>query len=199
METLVILQLVLIGVLMWFLRKEQREKDSFVSRQIDRSEEVKKTLMMGLAYRFDYPRERNDEDDIVFKGGSDLFIKQTPMEFEDFVARILKQHYGGNIYTTPESDEYGIDFEHYLDEELFIGQVNVSRENISAGPVATLHSNMVRNGAKGGYVITTSNFTKSAYEYAKDLDIKLIDGVKLVDYWLETMDAKIYEPDGEYA
>ncbi|MFD2637839.1 restriction endonuclease [Piscibacillus salipiscarius] len=196
---LVVLQLVLIGVLMWFLRKEQKDKDANAARKIEQSEEIKKTIAMGLAYRFNYPRSRNEDDEIVFEGGTDLFLKQTPLEFEDFVARILKKHLGGNIYTTPESDDHGIDFEHYLEGELYLGQVNVFKDNIGAGPIAVLHSNMIKSGAKGGYVITTSGFTDSAREYASELDIELIDGTTLVNYWLDTMDSHVYETDGELA
>jgi restriction system protein len=43
---------------------------------------------------------------------------------------------------------------------------------------------MVKKGAKGGYVITTSSFTPAARQYAEGLGIELIDGVKLVDLWL---------------
>ncbi|MGP4074066.1 restriction endonuclease [Piscibacillus sp. B03] len=199
MVTLIVLQLVLIGVLMWFLRKEQREKDAITAKQIERSDELKKTLAMGLAYRFNYPRTRNEDDEIEFESGSNIFLKQTPLEFEDFVARIIKHQLGGNIYTTPESDDHGIDFEHYVDGELYLGQVNVYKENIGVGPIAVLHSNMIKSGAKGGYVITTSSFTDTAREYAKELDIDLIDGLNLVNYWLETMDSKVYEPGSEFA
>ncbi|SEQ12994.1 restriction endonuclease [Piscibacillus halophilus] len=199
MVTLILLQLVLIGVLMWFLRKEQREKESITARKIEQSDELKKTLVMGLAYRFNYPRKRNEVDEIEFEGGSDIFLKQTPLEFEDFVARIIKKQLGGNIYTTIESDDFGIDFEHYLEGELYLGQVNVHKENVGAGPVAVLHSNMIKNGAKGGYVITTSNFTDTARDYARELDIELIDGLTLVNYWLETMEEKVYKPNEELA
>ncbi|WP_228547487.1 restriction endonuclease [Filobacillus milosensis] len=199
MTTLIILQLILIGVLMWFLRKEQQEKDAVVARKIEKGEELMKTMAMGLSYRFNYPRKINDEDEIEFEKGSDIFLKQTPLEFEDFVAKIIKQKLGGNIYTTPQSDDHGIDFEHHLNNELYLGQVNVFKENVGPKPIAVLHSNVVKAGAKGGYVITTSGFTQAARNYAKELDIQLIDGIELVSYWLESMDAKVYEPNGEFA
>ena len=54
-------------------------------------------------------------------------------------------------------------------------------------PIAILHSNIIKNGAKGGYIITTSSFTDSAKQYASDLNIELIDGVKLVDLWIQSL------------
>lgn len=199
METLIILQLVLIGVLMWFLRKEQREKDAVVAKRIEKSDELKKTMAMGLTYRFNFPRAKNKNDELEFKEGSDLFLKQTPLEFEDFVGKIIKYNFGGHVYTTTQSPDHGVHFEHHINDELYLGQVNVLKENIGAQRIAVLHSNMINNGAKGGYVITTSDFSKSAQDYAKDLDITLIDGVTLVNYWLETMDSKVYEPGEEFA
>lgn len=47
---------------------------------------------------------------------------------------------------------------------------------------------MVKLGAKAGYVITTSSFTPTARDYAEGLDIELIDGVKLVELWLTSLE-----------
>lgn len=44
---------------------------------------------------------------------------------------------------------------------------------------------MIKQNAKGGYVITTSAFTKAAKQYAEGLDIELVDGVRLVELWLD--------------
>ncbi|MFS0673657.1 restriction endonuclease [Ornithinibacillus sp. 179-J 7C1 HS] len=58
---------------------------------------------------------------------------------------------------------------------------------------------MVKRGTTGGYVVTTSDFNPAAKKYAKDLNIELIDGIKLVTYWLEAMENKVYEPNEEFA
>ena len=56
---------------------------------------------------------------------------------------------------------------------------------MSYEPIARLHSNIVKQGAKGGYVITTGAFSDNARKFAEGLNIELIDGVKLVEYWLD--------------
>ncbi|GEL77816.1 restriction endonuclease [Tenuibacillus multivorans] len=196
---LVILQLILIGVLMWFLRKEQREKEGLVARKIERGEDLKKTMAMGLTYRFNFPRHKNEDDEIEFENASTLFIKQTPFEFEDFVGNIIKKKFNGHVYTSAKSHDYGVDFEHHIDGDIYLGQVKVYKHDVGFEPVALIHSNMIKNEAKGGYVITTGSFTDAAQKYAQDLNIQLIDGITLVDYWLEGMESTVYEPSGEFA
>lgn len=51
---------------------------------------------------------------------------------------------------------------------------------------------MVKQNAKGGYVVTTSDLP-SAKKYAEDLNIELVNGVQLVTYWLESMESSVYE------
>ncbi len=43
---------------------------------------------------------------------------------------------------------------------------------------------MVKQNAMGGYVITTGTL-KAAKQYAEGLDIELIDGMRLVELWLD--------------
>jgi restriction system protein len=52
---------------------------------------------------------------------------------------------------------------------------------------------MEKQGAKKGFVITTSDFTSDAISYwkgIKDFDIELINGIKLVEYWVKGMEQK---------
>jgi restriction system protein len=58
---------------------------------------------------------------------------------------------------------------------------------------------MIKQNAKGGYLITTAQFTNGAREYAKDLNIQLIDGVVLVENWLESLCQKVYSLETEFA
>jgi len=64
---------------------------------------------------------------------------------------------------------------------------------ILVDPVATLHSNMVKQNAKSGYVITTGSFTEAAKQFAEGLYIEPVDGVRLVELWLD--EAKKDEKD----
>lgn len=61
---------------------------------------------------------------------------------------------------------------------------------VGFGPIAIIHSQMVKQDAIGGYVITTSDFTSNARNYAEGLDIDLINGTQLVELWLEHLETK---------
>ena len=58
------------------------------------------------------------------------------------------------------------------------------------GPIAIIHSQMVKQGAVGGYVVTTSDFTANARNYAQGLNMDLINGRQLVELWLEFLERK---------
>ncbi|WP_339308675.1 restriction endonuclease [Paenibacillus sp. FSL R5-0519] len=61
---------------------------------------------------------------------------------------------------------------------------------VGFGPIAIIHSQMVKQGAVGGYVVTTSEFTSNARNYAEGLDIDLINGTQLVELWMEHLETK---------
>lgn len=153
---------------------------------------------MGLYYRFNFPKVKNEKQENVFEKSTNLFIKQVPFEFEEFVAEIMKSKYGGSVITTSKSGDFGVDFEQEREDGLYLGQAKAKKHDLDFSPIALVHSNMIKQGAKGGYVITTSDFTPSAKKYAENLNIELINGEELVTYWLESMDSKVYELSGEF-
>lgn len=92
-----------------------------------------------------------------------------------------------------QSQRYLIDglnylLHHFTEEGLYLGQVKAWNADLDFTPIALTHSNMVKQGANGGYIITTSDFTPSARRYAEDLGIELINGIQLVTYWPESME-----------
>ncbi|TDL80875.1 restriction endonuclease [Peribacillus frigoritolerans] len=190
--------LMIIGSLLFYIKRSGDYKSAVLSNKIESSLELKKTMALGLAIRFNYPRVDKDDGTYEFEKSSDIFLKQLPLEFEEFVAQIFKKKYGGDIYVTRATGDFGIDFEHTRETGLYLGQVKAYRHDLDFKPIAIIHSNMIKQNAVGGYVITTSSFTKAAREYANNLNIQLIDGVQLVDYWLESMDLLVYETNAEY-
>jgi restriction system protein len=157
-------------------------RTAVISKQMERSLELKKTLAMGLYFRFRDEFKNNNGNPTHY---SKMFIKQTPIQFETFVAHVLETYHGGDTWVSPASGDYGVDFEHRRKDGLYLGQVKCYKNDLSYEPIALLHSNMVKAGAKGGYVITTGSFTENARQFASGLNIELIDGVKLVEYWLD--------------
>lgn len=196
---IIIVQLLIIGVLIFYIKKRGEQEASIVARQIETSLDLKRTMAMGLYFRFNFPYVKNNNQEIKFVKSTDLFLKQSPLQFEDFVVPIIKNQYGGNAFVTVKSGDYGVDFEHEREDGLYLGQVKAYKENLDFTPIALIHSNMVKRGARGGYVVTTSDFSPAAKEFAKGLNIELIDGIKLVTHWIGALDNKIYDPAGEFA
>lgn len=141
-------------------------------------EDMKETLRIGLYHRY----KRDLEGDKV----------ENPLLFEHFVAEIMTSVRGGSTYVTKGSGDYGVDIEEETDAGLYLGQVKCySDQNpVSFDPIAIIHSQMVKQEAVGGYVITTGKFTSNAYNYAIGLNIDLIDGNQLVELWLQHLDSK---------
>ncbi|WP_251437244.1 restriction endonuclease [Peribacillus simplex] len=145
---------------------------------------MKRTLAMGLYLRF---RKENPDDKMLIKDNS-IFIKQDPITFESFVAEVIDKSRGGSTWVTPPTGDYGVDFEHETKEGKFLGQVKCYKEDLDFEAIAILHSNIIKQGLQGGYVITTGDFTKNARGYTEGLNIELINGVQLVELWLEGME-----------
>jgi len=162
-------------------KKNLNFKTTLLTDSLVASDEIKRTLAMGLYLRF----RRENEKDIHVVDDNAIFIKQDPITFETFIAEVFESARGGNTWVSPPSGDFGVDFEHNIGSNKYLGQVKCEKDDISFDPIAILHSNMVKQNAKGGYVITTSAFTKAAKQYAEGIDIELVDGVRLVELWLD--------------
>lgn len=174
--------LVISAVHFQMTKRKNSYQTTLLLKHLDSNEEMKKTLAMGLYLRF---RKENLDETTKF---SSLYIRQDPISFEHFTADLIQKARGGSTWVTPPSHDFGVDFEHTIDENLFLGQSKCQRDDLCYKPVALIHSNMVKKGAKAGYVITPGSFTPSARKYSKGLNIELIDGVKLVEIWIAGLD-----------
>jgi restriction system protein len=168
----------------WITKRKNELETSLIAQQIDKSTQMKKTLAMGLYLRFCREGENDDNENKYTKN----FIKQDPYQFELFVAEVMEAYFGGTTWVSPASGDFGVDIEHQREDGLYLGQVKCYKHDLPFDPIALVHSNMVKRGAKGGFVVTTGGFSENAREYAKGLNIELIDGVRLVEYWLEGLE-----------
>lgn len=185
-----VVTIILLGVGMFKYNLKEQELESLRSlstKLLDTNHQMYKTLAMGLYYRF-----KNEE----VPGNQSLssnFIKNNPYEFEYFVADILEGIYGGTTYVTQSSGDYGVDIEHQRSNGLFLVQVKCYKEDVSFDPIAIIHSQIIKQNAKGGIVLTTSGFTSNAQKYAKEVGVELIDGLLLVHYWSLYLQKQVHE------
>jgi restriction system protein len=181
LEILVALLLAVAFFQLYFHKKKSDYQTQLLAQHIDKSEEMKRTLAMGLYMRF----KTETEDD---KTLSTSYLKQNPLMFESFVAEVIERAKGGSTWVSPPTGDFGVDFEHTTEDGLYLGQVKCYRGDLPFEAVALVHSNMIKRGAVGGYVITTGSFTSSARKYASGLDIELIEGVQLVELWIKGLE-----------
>jgi restriction system protein len=74
-----------------------------------------------------------------------------------------------------------------------LGQVKCYKPENPVGfePIAIIHSQMIKQKALGGFVVTTSYFTPNAIKYSEELNINLIDGQRLIDMWTQGVENTI--------
>lgn len=161
--------------------KEFRNKtnalNSMLASLAECSTEMKRTLLSGLISRFSYTNTETDE---------------TPLDFDRFVAKIFRMYYGGKTSVTRTSSDFGVAIEHRRSGKLHLGQVKCCAQENKVGfePIAIIHSQMVKQGAAGGFVVTTSDFSANAKAYAENLGIELINGTTLTEMWAATLKAE---------
>lgn len=174
MEFFVIIML--LGFIYYLWKTGKNSRDSEVYKKYLSTEEFKKTLAFGIYQRF---CKENEE-----KSYSSSYLKNNPLDFEHFIADILKHKYGESTFVTKSSGDFGVDIEHGVGDGKVLGQVKCYKDDVGYEPIALIHSNMVKQNASSGYVVTTSNFTSHARSYAEGLNIDLITGTDLVEMWM---------------
>lgn len=108
-----------------YSKRKHEELDLLINQHIDSSEEMKKTLTMGLYFRF----KRETEENLVKY--SRIYLKGDPITFETFVAEIIQSSRGGSVWVSPSSNDQGIDFEHTTSAGLYLGQVKCYEGDLS--------------------------------------------------------------------
>jgi restriction system protein len=166
------------------LKNKREEYTDLLLDKVESDIELRQTLAMGLYMRF---KEEPFETDSSF---SSTFIKEDLEAFEYFVADIIKSIYGGEMFVSKASGDYGVDFENRRETGLYLGKVKCDKDDLGFETIAIVHSNMKKWGAVGGLIITTGGFTNKAIQYADGLEIELISGIELVNMWLQSLETE---------
>lgn len=100
-------------------------------------------------------------------------------EFEDYVSNILR-NMGFEIEQTTYSNDGGIDIIANFNKPIFSGRYIVQcknwQGNVGAPEIRDLYGVVMDQRANKGILITPSDFTEQAYEFAKGKNIELING-----------------------
>lgn len=107
------------------------------------------------------------------------FSEMTGYEFEDYISDVL-EHYGFSISKTSYSHDGGIDLLATYDKPLFAGKYIIQCKNwtgtVGQPEVRDLFGVVTSERANKGILITPSDFTEQAYEFAKGKNIELVNG-----------------------
>lgn len=108
-----------------------------------------------------------------------IFSEMTGYEFEDYISDVL-EHYGFSISKTSYSHDGGIDLLAVYDKPLFAGKYIIQCKNwtgaVGQPEVRDLYGVVTSERANKGILITPSDFTEQAYEFAKGKNIELVNG-----------------------
>jgi restriction system protein len=193
-STTVILIAAAVTLIIAAIRHYRNEMDKLRSSShlfFNTHEEMRKTMAMGLYYRFQAANwEKKSDGTMGLREVSSLFTLQRPTDFEYFVAEVFKNFYGGDVWVTKAAGDFGIDFEHRREDGLYLIQVKCYEQDLAFDPIAIVHSQMKKQRAKGGFVVTTGSYSDNARWYAQGVGVELIDGVQLADMWAEGLEKK---------
>jgi len=142
------------------------------------------------------------------KNGSPYFFEKLVLDL------LLKMGYGGseidNGELTQKGSDEGIDGiikEDRLGLDKIYLQAKKWENNVGRPEIQKFVGALQGKRAKKGIFITTSTFSKDAYDYAQNLDVAviLIDGKKLAEYMIETelgvtlkQNYKIFDIESDY-
>ncbi len=111
----------------------------------------------------------------------DYLYALTPQEFEDVVTEMFRK-LGFQVTQTPYSNDRGKDGIAYKNgKKSLIESKKYSSENkVGRPPLQKFFAAMHEEKAQKGFFVTTGYFAETAYEYAKENNIDLINGTRLV-------------------
>lgn len=126
------------------------------------------------------------------------FSKMSGYEFEDFIANLLRQK-GFKVTQTDYSNDGGVDLIAEYNQPLFSGKYIVQckkyTDNLVGQPeLRDLYGVVMSESANKGILITTSDFTTQAKNFAKGKNLELING-KILNRMIEGENITVNEPE----
>lgn len=122
------------------------------------------------------------------------FSKMTGYEFEDYIAQLLRKK-GFIVTQTSYSGDGGVDMIAMFDKPLFAGKYIVQCKNYSGlvgqPEIRDLYGVVMAETANKGILITPSDFTEQAYEFAHGKQLELVNGEILQELLTESAHTKV--------
>ncbi len=120
--------------------------------------------------------------DISKRGANEVISKLSWQNFEFLLSEYFKKQGYTTEVTGGGGADGGIDIRLYKDGEVYFVQCKHYKAwKVSVQFVREFFGVIVAENAAGGYIATSGSFTKAAYAFAKDKNIKLLAGDDLVE------------------
>jgi restriction system protein len=101
-------------------------------------------------------------------------------EFEMLIGEYFQRN-GYKVMPTADGADGGIDIKMTMSGETYLVQCKQWRAyKVGVQPVREFYGVMTATGAVGGYIVTSGEFTDEAVNFADGLNLRLIDGRKLL-------------------
>ncbi|MGE5304406.1 MAG: restriction endonuclease [Alphaproteobacteria bacterium] len=108
-------------------------------------------------------------------------------DFEHFIREVFEKEFGSGgaeIKVTQASRDRGVDAVVFDPDPLhggkFIIQAKRYTNTVDVSAVRDLYGTVINEGASKGILVTTSNYGRDAYEFAKDKPLILMNGANLL-------------------
>ena len=116
------------------------------------------------------------------KGALEVVASLSWQDFEFLLSEWFKKQGYSTDLTGGGGADGGVDIKLYKDGQLYLVQCkHYKASKVSVMVVRELYGVMSVQKAVGGFVVTSGFFTREAYSFAKNINIELIDGRKLVE------------------
>ena len=109
-----------------------------------------------------------------------MWMRMDPHDFEHEVAEIFRRQ-GFKATVSPKGPDKGIDIRLEQNGQQYIVEVKryAATHNVDSKQVRSTYASFIDEGYVGGFLVTTSGFTKDGLAFAEGKPYRLIDGEKL--------------------
>ncbi|MEN8098382.1 MAG: restriction endonuclease, partial [Chloroflexota bacterium] len=103
-----------------------------------------------------------------------------PTQFEEHVAHFFRRK-GFKVHRRGRTGDHGVDLEVYSpNQKMGIVQCKRYRSTVGEGIIRELFGSLVHEGASHAYLVTPSNISDAARNWAESKPITLVDGTDLI-------------------
>lgn len=162
------------GVHLEYEEKQKQEQVEIIRKERERKKQLKNDYDTAFSKAEESKRR-------ILLSSTEIINKLTPFEFEDYIAKLLKELGYENIVQTPYQNDGGKDIIcDYQGSKVFIECKHYKSDNTISRPyLQKLFAAMTENDVSNGIFITTSSFSSEAIKYGKQFGIRTIDGKEL--------------------